>query len=242
MSSARTRTPGLISIVTNPSRSPIFARIQPADLPASPLAFRSSRRFCGFSVVSTNAMASLAGQIACPYILSQPRSVPFRALASARHLSGPAARCQKAAEHNAASATGGIPRRRQPRRPAPPAAVAASTEPPPPIFVEGNAFPDLQLPAYEPGPQQQTFDLVIAGAGPSGLAVAARVSAAGFKVLLMDPNPLVSARQLGACAWQMAICSKHRSRTITESCPLSRTDSAGRSGSCVLSFRLPATG
>lgn len=33
------------------------------------------------------------------------------------------------------------------------------------------------------------MELVIAGAGPSGLAVAARVSQAGFKVCVVDPNP-----------------------------------------------------
>ena len=74
------------------------------------------------------------------------------------------------------------------------AAAASAAAPPAPAAPHtSNEFPDLQLEPYSPGPQQQTFDLVIAGAGPSGLAVAARVSAAGFKVLLIDPTPLVSA-------------------------------------------------
>ena len=33
-------------------------------------------------------------------------------------------------------------------------------------------------------------DLVVAGAGPSGLAVAARVAAAGYSVCVIDPKPL----------------------------------------------------
>ncbi|CAD7702617.1 unnamed protein product [Ostreobium quekettii] len=36
---------------------------------------------------------------------------------------------------------------------------------------------------------EASFDLVIAGAGPSGLAVADRVSRAGFRVCIVDPEP-----------------------------------------------------
>jgi len=36
------------------------------------------------------------------------------------------------------------------------------------------------------------FDLAVAGAGPAGLAVAARVSAAGFSVCVVDPDPLAA--------------------------------------------------
>lgn len=46
-----------------------------------------------------------------------------------------------------------------------------------------------ELPSYDPS-KPQRFDLVVAGAGPAGLAVAARVSAAGFSVCLVDPKPL----------------------------------------------------
>ena len=35
-----------------------------------------------------------------------------------------------------------------------------------------------------------TFDLIIAGAGPSGLTVGSRVAKAGFKVCIIDPFPL----------------------------------------------------
>jgi len=35
-----------------------------------------------------------------------------------------------------------------------------------------------------------TFDLVIAGAGPAGLTVGGRVAKAGFKVCVIDPSPL----------------------------------------------------
>jgi len=63
---------------------------------------------------------------------------------------------------------------------------APPTTAPPPLT---NIFPDITLPLLDsssPG----TFDLVIAGAGPAGLAVAERVSAAGFSVAIIDPNPL----------------------------------------------------
>ena len=38
----------------------------------------------------------------------------------------------------------------------------------------------------------QEYDLVIAGAGPAGLAVAQRVSAAGYRVCIIDPDPLAA--------------------------------------------------
>lgn len=60
-----------------------------------------------------------------------------------------------------------------------------TTAPPPPT----NIFPDITLPLIDAS-NQGTFDLVIAGAGPAGLAVAERVSAAGFSVAIVDPNPL----------------------------------------------------
>lgn len=45
------------------------------------------------------------------------------------------------------------------------------------------------LPLYDPTTPRR-FDLVIAGAGPSGLSVAERVSSAGLSVCIVDPNPL----------------------------------------------------
>jgi lycopene beta-cyclase len=87
----------------------------------------------------------------------------------------------------------------------PPQATATSpptTTPPSPsspaelrdAALSKNIFPDLQLAPLQQNSSSdfntpQTFDLVIAGAGPSGLAVADRVSSAGFKVLIIDPNP-----------------------------------------------------
>jgi hypothetical protein len=41
-----------------------------------------------------------------------------------------------------------------------------------------------------PAGSTSTFDLVIAGAGPSGLAVGARVAEAGYTVAIVDPQPL----------------------------------------------------
>lgn len=46
-----------------------------------------------------------------------------------------------------------------------------------------NLFPDIELPLYDPS-QPRTFDLVVVGSGPSGLAVADRVARAGFQVRL----------------------------------------------------------
>lgn len=53
---------------------------------------------------------------------------------------------------------------------------------------EEDWFPDLELKRVDP--DNATFDVVIAGAGPSGLAVATRVAAAGFRVAVVDPDPL----------------------------------------------------
>ena len=63
---------------------------------------------------------------------------------------------------------------------------------PPPLSDPRDAilFADIDLPLYDPS-AKQTFDVVVAGSGPAGLAVAERVSKAGFSVLLVDPNPKV---------------------------------------------------
>lgn len=42
-------------------------------------------------------------------------------------------------------------------------------------------FPDIQLPLYD-ADQPHTFDVVVVGSGPAGLAVADRVAQAGFQV------------------------------------------------------------
>ncbi|PSC67972.1 Lycopene beta chloroplastic [Micractinium conductrix] len=57
-----------------------------------------------------------------------------------------------------------------------------------PLSVSKVLFSDITLPLYDPQ-EQRTFDLVVVGSGPSGLAVADRVAAAGFQVLIVDPNP-----------------------------------------------------
>jgi lycopene beta-cyclase len=48
---------------------------------------------------------------------------------------------------------------------------------------------DVPIAAHDPS-KTPYVDLVVAGAGPSGLAVAARVAAAGYSVCVIDPNPL----------------------------------------------------
>ena len=50
-------------------------------------------------------------------------------------------------------------------------------------------FESLKLHQYDPTSSEK-LDLVVAGAGPSGIAVAERVSAAGYKVCVVDPAPL----------------------------------------------------
>jgi hypothetical protein len=48
---------------------------------------------------------------------------------------------------------------------------------------------DIPLPKHDEE-KDPYVDLIIAGAGPSGVAVAERVAKAGFKVCVIDPNPL----------------------------------------------------
>ena len=48
---------------------------------------------------------------------------------------------------------------------------------------------DVPIVAHDPQ-KQPHVDLVIAGAGPSGLAVGERVARAGFSVCIIDPQPL----------------------------------------------------
>jgi lycopene beta-cyclase len=50
-------------------------------------------------------------------------------------------------------------------------------------------FPDLTLNTIS-GDDTAVYDVLIAGAGPSGLAVASRVAKAGFRVAVIDPDPL----------------------------------------------------
>ena len=47
---------------------------------------------------------------------------------------------------------------------------------------------ESQLPAYDTS--QGKVHLAVVGAGPSGLSVAERVAAAGFRVCIIDPSPL----------------------------------------------------
>lgn len=49
----------------------------------------------------------------------------------------------------------------------------------------------VELKQFNPS-KQKKFDLVVAGGGPSGLAVADRVSEAGFTVCIVDPSPLAN--------------------------------------------------
>jgi lycopene beta-cyclase len=49
----------------------------------------------------------------------------------------------------------------------------------------------MDLPEYDPAVAPgELLELVIVGGGPAGLAVAGRVAAAGYKVVVVDPAPL----------------------------------------------------
>lgn len=49
---------------------------------------------------------------------------------------------------------------------------------------------DMDLPDYVPEKAGELLELVVVGAGPAGLAVAFRVASFGYKVVLVDPEPL----------------------------------------------------
>eukprot|EP00890_Picochlorum_soloecismus_P003143 jgi/Picsp_1/382/NSC_00380-R1_lycopene beta cyclase len=70
--------------------------------------------------------------------------------------------------------------------PRPAAAVLEDAERIPDM--EEDWFPDLNIDLVQD--DNSRYDVVIAGAGPSGLAVASRVAAAGFTVAVVDPVPL----------------------------------------------------
>lgn len=107
-----------------------------------------------------------------------PRTKAKVRTATKSALPQPCTKSRPAGQRAAAAASQSIPE-------APP-----TTAPPPPT----NIFPDIKLPLFEQTSAQlkQTaqFDVVVAGAGPAGLAVAERISAAGFSVLIIDPAPL----------------------------------------------------
>lgn len=54
---------------------------------------------------------------------------------------------------------------------------------------EAEQWPNIPLPQHDLQ-QVQYVDLIVAGAGPSGVAVAHRVAQAGFSVVVVDPEPL----------------------------------------------------
>lgn len=56
-----------------------------------------------------------------------------------------------------------------------------ASDPSAPLSPDKVLFTDIQLPLYDPT-EPATFDIVVVGSGPAGLAVADRVAQAGFKV------------------------------------------------------------
>jgi len=74
-------------------------------------------------------------------------------------------------------------------------AVAPSAPAPAPAFSQPDynqeaEWPlEMELPPYVPV-EGDLIEVVVVGAGPAGLAVASRVSSFGYKVVLVDPDPL----------------------------------------------------
>lgn len=71
----------------------------------------------------------------------------------------------------------------------PPRRASAESRPSRPSAEAPATFESLKLHVHNPDSTAK-LDLVVAGAGPSGIAVAERVSAAGYKVCVVDPQPL----------------------------------------------------
>ncbi len=65
--------------------------------------------------------------------------------------------------------------------PAGPGGRGPTYDPSAPLSPSKVLFTDIELPLYDPA-EQTVFDVVVVGSGPSGLAVADRVAAAGFQV------------------------------------------------------------
>ena len=59
----------------------------------------------------------------------------------------------------------------------------------PPFEPEDVPSLDVELPAYDAA-DSAPVDVVIAGAGPAGIATAARIGSQGLSVVVVDPNPL----------------------------------------------------
>lgn len=66
---------------------------------------------------------------------------------------------------------------------------AAFTYKPPPFEPEEVPVVEVELPKYD-AVSNAEVDVVIAGAGPAGIATAARISSQGLTVVVVDPNPL----------------------------------------------------
>ena len=120
-----------------------------------------------------------------------------RTAVSQRARASPAKRriCQAAwpssVKHAAANTTGSTNRRPMRLNVASPEAPesAKGGENKPAVVEEGWPIV-MDLPAYVPEQDGELLELVVVGAGPAGLAVASRVAASGYKVVLVDPDPL----------------------------------------------------
>lgn len=60
---------------------------------------------------------------------------------------------------------------------------------PPPFVPESPPCLEIDVPRYDAA-KNKTVDVVVAGAGPAGVATAARISSQGLSVVLVDPAPL----------------------------------------------------
>ena len=66
--------------------------------------------------------------------------------------------------------------------------AASFTYEPPPFAPE--EVPDLEFELPEYSPSNDAVDVVISGAGPAGVATAARLGSQGLSVVVVDPAPL----------------------------------------------------
>lgn len=92
-----------------------------------------------------------------------------------------------------------------------------------PLSPDKVLFPDIQLPLYDPS-EATTFDIVVVGSGPAGLAVADRVAQAGFKVRFVKvgrrcpAQPACRGRSLPA-GWAVRL-QQAALRRLPPPCPL----------------------
>ncbi len=150
----------------------------------------------GHRAAAAHATSSNAGQAAPSVLIGRSVVLPRHA---AWHCAQPASQC------STAFSSGLLPIARASGMPcravssvaeqsvAPVSAPRVPSSGPAPYYFRDTApWPtaaDIRLPAHDLDTTPRV-DLVVAGGGPAGVAVAQRVAAAGFSVCVVDPEPL----------------------------------------------------